>query len=99
VNRYDPNDVITLADVRQAAGLEVYGTLSNDFEAVSRSINTAHPIARNGSSRYGRDLQALGADIAKMRRRTDTAPRATPRSGLLARVWGWLRRRPEEVQA
>jgi len=99
VNRYDPNDVISLADVRQAAGLEVYGTLSNDFEAVSRSINTAHPIARNGSSRYGRDLQALGADIAKMRRRTDTAPRTAPRPGLLARVWGWLRRRHEEVRA
>jgi Flp pilus assembly CpaE family ATPase len=44
--------------------LQVYWTLSNDFETVSRSINSGTPVAGNGArSRYARDLQALGADI------------------------------------
>ena len=64
VNRYHADDVISLDDVRRAVGLQVYWTLSNDYETVSRSINSGTPVAGNGArSRYARDLQALGADI------------------------------------
>ena len=64
VNRYHPDDVISLDDVRKSVGLQVYWTLSNDYETVSRSINSGTPVAGNGArSRYARDLQALGADI------------------------------------
>jgi pilus assembly protein CpaE len=63
VNRYHPDDVISLEDVHRTVGLKVYWTLSNDYEAVSRAINSGNPVAGNAKSRYARDLQALGADL------------------------------------
>jgi pilus assembly protein CpaE len=63
VNRYRAEDVISLRDVQGAVGLPVYWALSNDYDAVIRSINTGKPIAANGKSRYTRDLQALAADL------------------------------------
>lgn len=63
VNRYHPDDVISLEDVHRTVGLKVYWTLSNDYEAVSRAINSGNPVAGNAKSRYARDLQALVADL------------------------------------
>lgn len=63
VNRYHPDDVISLEDVHRTVGLKVYWTLSNDYEAVSRAINSGNPVAGNAKSRYARDLQALAADL------------------------------------
>jgi pilus assembly protein CpaE len=63
VNRYQPDDLISLDDVHKTVGVPVYWKLSNDYEAVSRAINSGTPVARNGKSRYARDLQALGADL------------------------------------
>jgi len=67
VNRYHKDDVISLDDVRRTVGLDVSWTISNDYGAVIRSINSATPIARDGSSRYSKDLQALTADLLGLR--------------------------------
>jgi MinD-like ATPase involved in chromosome partitioning or flagellar assembly len=44
--------------------VKVFCTLSNDYEAVIRSINAGKPIVLNGNSRYTKDVKALGAQIA-----------------------------------
>lgn len=64
VNRFDPADAISLAEVKQTLGVEVYRTLANDYEAVSRSINTGKPVVLEPKSAFARDLMALGGEIA-----------------------------------
>jgi pilus assembly protein CpaE len=64
VNRFQPDDEIGLKEVEQTLGVKVFCTLSNDYEAVIRSINAGKPIVLNGNSRYTRDVKALGAQIA-----------------------------------
>jgi pilus assembly protein CpaE len=64
VNRYNPRDAISLDDVQKVLGIPVYWTMSNDYEAVVRSINSGKPIVLDGSSRYGRDLKAFAAAVA-----------------------------------
>jgi pilus assembly protein CpaE len=57
VNRYSPDDLITLDDVREALGLDVYQTLRNDYASVIQSINTGKPV-REGSP-FARDVRKL----------------------------------------
>jgi pilus assembly protein CpaE len=64
VNRYQPDEEIGLKEVEQTLGLKVFWTLSNDYEAVIRSINQGKPIVLNGSSKYTKDVKALGAKLA-----------------------------------
>jgi len=64
VNRYHPDEEIGLKEVEQTLGLKVFWTLSNDYEAVIRSINQGKPIVLNGSSKYTKDVKGLGAKIA-----------------------------------
>jgi pilus assembly protein CpaE len=95
VNRYHPDDVISLDDVHRTVGLKVYWTLSNDYEAVSRAINSGNPVARNAKSRYARDLQALGADLVGV-----DAPATLGRASgvrMIGDFLGRLRRQPERV--
>jgi pilus assembly protein CpaE len=71
VNRYSPDDLITLDDVREALGLDLYQTLRNDYASVIQSINMGKPV-REGSP-FARDVrklakkligaQAAGADV------------------------------------
>jgi septum formation inhibitor-activating ATPase MinD len=67
VNRYHSENDISLKDVEHTLGLKVYRTLSNDFEGVSRSINTGKPIVLNGDSKYGADIQALGREVTGLK--------------------------------
>ncbi len=64
VNRYNPRDAISINDIQKALGIPVYWTMSNDYEAVVRSINAGKPLVLDGSSRYGRDLKAFAAAVA-----------------------------------
>jgi pilus assembly protein CpaE len=64
VNRYQPDEEIGLKEVEQTLGLKVFWTLSNDYEAVMRSINAGKPIVLNGNSKYTKDVKALGAQLA-----------------------------------
>ncbi len=71
VNRYHPANDISLEDVQRTLGIEVYRTLSNDYEAVSRSISTGKPIVLNGNSKFSRDMKALGAQVTGIRAKKD----------------------------
>jgi pilus assembly protein CpaE len=97
VNRYHPDNLISLEDVQKSVGLKASWTLSNDYETVSRSINSGSPVAGNGGkSRYARDLQTLGAELTGV----STSPAGARSSGArLMGVLSRLRRRPEEKES
>ena len=88
LNRYDPEDAITVKDIERTLGLKVFWKLSNDYEAVMGSINNAKPIVLNGgaSSRYSRDVKALGADLAGLK------TQAAGRRGLTGALMGAFRK-------
>lgn len=67
VNRYHPENDISLDDVQRTIGIPVYRTLSNDYDGVSRSISTGKPIVLNGNSKFSRDMKALGAEVTGIR--------------------------------
>ena len=76
LNRYDPSDAISVADVEKSLGLKVYWKISNDYEAVMGSVNAGRPIVLNGGCPYTRDLIGLAAEVTGVR------PEAGPRSRL-----------------
>ncbi len=61
VNRYSPDDLITLDDTRDTLGLEVYQTLRNDYASVIQAINTGNPV-REGSP-FARDVRELARKL------------------------------------
>ncbi len=93
VNRYNAESDISLTDVEHTLGLKVFRTLSNDYEGVSRSINTGKPIVLNGESKYGRDIQALGRDVTGLKQKKKGAGRLSALS--LGKLFG--RGRAEEA--
>ena len=64
VNRYHPRDLIAVQDVEETLGLEVYWTLSNDYDAVTASIHDGKPIVLKGDSPYSKDMRGLAAELA-----------------------------------
>jgi pilus assembly protein CpaE len=75
LNRFDPDDTISVADVEKSIGLKVFWKVSNDYEAVMTSVNAGKPIVLNGGSPYTRDLGGLAAAVTGVRE-------AAPPSGL-----------------
>jgi len=67
VNRYHGSESISIKDIERTLGLKVYSTLSNDYEAVITSVNSGKPLVLNGTSRYAKDLRALGSQISGLR--------------------------------
>jgi pilus assembly protein CpaE len=91
INRYDPDDAISVADVEKSLGLKVYWKVSNDYEAVMGSVNVGRPIVLNGGSPYTRDLKGLAAEVTGVREAA--APRSrlaqalgAPFRGMAARI-------------
>jgi pilus assembly protein CpaE len=65
VNRYHPDNVISVDEVHRTLGLGVHWKLSNDYETVINSINAGAPLMLDGGkSPFRNDLRALGAEIA-----------------------------------
>jgi pilus assembly protein CpaE len=70
VNRYHGRETISLQDIERTIGIKVYATLANDYEAVISAVNSGTPLVHNGSSKYAKDLRALGSQIAGLRNGT-----------------------------
>jgi pilus assembly protein CpaE len=73
VNRYNSASDISLKDVEHTLGLPIFRALSNDYEGVSRSINTGKPIVLNGNSKYSVDIQALARDVTGIKPKKEKA--------------------------
>jgi pilus assembly protein CpaE len=71
VNRYNSASDISLKDVEHTLGLGIFRALSNDYEGVSRSINTGKPIVLNGNSKYSADIQAMARDVTGIKAKKD----------------------------
>ena len=84
VNRHNGADAIVQPDIERTLGLNVYWTMSNDYEVVLTSVNTGTPVVLSGNSRYARDLRALGAELAGLRTRNGRS--ANPFRRLLGMV-------------
>jgi len=63
VNRFQPDNDITLDDVERSLGMEIYWTLPNDYDSVIYSINTGQPVILDERCAYSRELESLGAKI------------------------------------
>jgi pilus assembly protein CpaE len=75
VNRYHPDNVISVDEVNRTLGLDVHWKLSNDYDSVIQSINAGEPLMLNGrSSPFRNDLRALGAQIAGLQEGGDRKP-------------------------
>jgi pilus assembly protein CpaE len=96
VNRYHPDNDISLDDVQRTLGMPVYRTLCNDYEGVSRSINTGTPIVLNGNSKFSKDMKLLGAEVTGLRDKGDRGGRLRALSAPLARLFGRRAKSPKE---
>lgn len=85
VNRYHPDNEITLDDVERSLDMDIYWALPNDYESVIYSINAGHPVILDDSSRYTHELEALTAKITGL-------PGAMPRRR------GWFSRTVDRVK-
>jgi len=90
VNRYKPDDLISIEEVEQTLGLKVHWKLSNDYEAVMGSLNSGKPIVLNGRSAYSLDIRGLASDLAGI------VPTDQKRRGLIGGLLGKVRGRSEE---
>ena len=64
INRYNAKSLISLDDIEDTLGIDVYWTLPNDFETVITSISAGQPLVLQGGSRYAEECKALARDIA-----------------------------------
>jgi len=95
LNRFEKGGEVTTKEVERSIGLPVYSTLSNDFEAVMRSLNTGKPVVLNGNSPYSQDLDKLGTLITGVSiQRTATGAFQRLTSGL-ARIVPGRRQEPK----
>lgn len=95
VNRYQSETAISLEDVERTIGLKVFATIANDYEALIQSINSGKPIVLNGTSKFTRDVKALGGRIAGLSGDFLDDQKA---GNWVGRVLGKIRRNPEEAK-
>ena len=86
VNRFNPKSLVRLEDLEEALGIEVFWTLSNDYQTVIHSISVGEPLVLKGSSRYAGEVKGLARNIVD-------GPRAgaTKKRSLLGRLFSPFR--------
>ncbi len=67
VNRFDPNQVVTTAEIEKTLDMEVFWTLRNDYKAVMNSINTGRPAVSDSKSAFAKDVRALASELTDTR--------------------------------
>ena len=63
VNRFSPDELISVDEIEDTVGIEVYHTIRNDFKALMESTNEGRPIVLRGGSHYARDVRSLAAKL------------------------------------
>jgi pilus assembly protein CpaE len=64
VNRYNPKSLVRLEDLEETLGLEVFHTLTNDYETVIQASSTGRPLVLEGGSKYAQEVGDLARSIA-----------------------------------
>jgi pilus assembly protein CpaE len=96
VNRYHPENDISLEDVQRTLGVPVFHSLSNDYEGVSRSISTGKPIVLNGNSKFSQDMKALGAHVTGIHMKKGGRGRLRALTAPIGKLLGRGAKNPEE---
>jgi pilus assembly protein CpaE len=96
VNRYHPENDISLDDVQRTLGLPVFRTLCNDYDGVSRSISAGTPIVLNGNSKFSKEMKMLGVEVTGLRDKGDRGGRLRAFSAPLARLFSRGAKSPKE---
>lgn len=99
LNRFQPDSVIRVPDIERSLGLKVFRTISNDYEAVMRSINSGTPIILDTDSRFAEDLRGLGAEVAGLQAPSDDSPLRRSLMEPLSRMWRKTFQRDPEIKA
>jgi Flp pilus assembly CpaE family ATPase len=90
LNRYHPDDSVTVDDIRTLLDRKVDWTLSNDYRAVIRAANEGDPLVLNGRSPYAEDISVIVNELVGGRvAGPDNAAERTP----LRRILSFLQRR------
>jgi pilus assembly protein CpaE len=64
VNRFTDQSAIDRAQIEDTLGVPVFGTIANDYAAVSRSINMGEPLCGEADvSKAARDIDALARKL------------------------------------
>lgn len=63
VNRFDPNQVVSIPEIEKTLGMEVFWTLRNDYRAVMSAINAARPAVADSKSAFAKDIRALASKV------------------------------------
>lgn len=63
VNRFDPNQVVSIPEIEKTLGMEVFWTLRNDYRAVMSAINAARPAVADSKSTFAKDMRALASKV------------------------------------
>jgi pilus assembly protein CpaE len=64
VNRRSDHSAIALPQIEETLGLALFGSVTNDYAAVSMAINVGKPLCGgHGDSRAGRDIAALARKL------------------------------------
>lgn len=99
LNRFQPDSVIRVPDIERSLGMKVFRTISNDYEAVMRSINSGTPIILDTDSRFAEDLRGLGAEVAGLQAPSDDSPLRRSLMEPLSRMWRKTFQRDPEIKA
>jgi pilus assembly protein CpaE len=89
VNRRGDQSAISVAQIEETLGMAVFGTITNDYLAVSTAINVGKPLCgENNDSRAGRDINALARKLVPsqtLEEPVDPAPAKRSRLRLFGR--------------
>jgi pilus assembly protein CpaE len=93
VNRYHPDNAISIDEVQRTLGLEVHWKLANDYESVIHAMNAGEPLMLNGrGGPFAADLRMLGAEITGLH----AASGSTGRLAGLRRIFGGRTRQEKQ---
>jgi pilus assembly protein CpaE len=90
VNRRSDQSAISIAQIEETLGTPVFGTVTNDWAAVSTAINVGKPLCGDhNESRAGRDIVALSRKLVPSESVEEMpAPAPVKRPGRLASLFG-----------
>jgi pilus assembly protein CpaE len=82
VNRRGEQSAISVAQIEETLGMPVFGSITNDYAAVSTAINVGKPLCgEHNDSRAGRDINALARKLVpsqSVEEPTETVPVKRP---------------------
>jgi pilus assembly protein CpaE len=88
VNRRGDASAITVAQLEETLGLPVFGTVANDYAAVSRAINLGRPLCLDpGDSRAAKDILSIARRLVPGQEAAE-APVESPARRPLLRLFG-----------